>query len=62
MTVRDPKYRLCAVCGNRWNVSSLEPGGKKYICPKCERQMKKNQRSENHEEQHREVPQRNQEQ
>lgn len=30
------KYRLCRKCGQRWNVSALEPGGRVYICPVCD--------------------------
>ena len=29
------KHRLCRKCGKSWNVSSVSPGGKKYICPWC---------------------------
>ena len=28
-------YRICHVCGREWNVSRLDPGGKKYVCPTC---------------------------
>ena len=32
----DKRYRICADCGQTWNVSSLTPNEKKYICPHCE--------------------------
>lgn len=28
-------YRVCRLCGERWNVSALCPGDKKYVCPWC---------------------------
>lgn len=28
-------YRICSKCENVINVSRLEKGGKKYICPAC---------------------------
>lgn len=57
MTVRNPRYRVCSVCGNRWNVSVLDPNVKKYVCPKCEWQMKGKQRRNEHEgQQDREIP------
>lgn len=27
--------RLCRECGLEWNVSVLEKGTKRYICPRC---------------------------
>ena len=30
-----PVYRVCRTCGERWNVSCIYPGQKKYICPIC---------------------------
>ena len=36
--------RKCHTCGLEWNVSRLEPGGKKYICPTCEWKQKIKQR------------------
>lgn len=33
-------YRICSKCGVRWNVSRIEPGEKKYICPACQRAKK----------------------
>ena len=35
--MRGAVYRLCRRCKQRWNVSALEPGGKVYLCPRCER-------------------------
>lgn len=27
-------YRICKICGNRWNVSRItKGGGKSYVCP-----------------------------
>lgn len=28
-------YRICCKCQQEWNVSRLEPGEKKYVCPIC---------------------------
>ena len=36
-----PVCRKCRYCEQEWNVSRLDPGGKVYICPKCEWQRKK---------------------
>ena len=33
-------YRRCRDCGQEWNVSCQDPGGKIYICPRCERKRK----------------------
>ena len=30
------KYRICRDCGQKWNVSRIEPGEKVYVCPLCE--------------------------
>ena len=35
-----PVYRICRDCRKDWNVSRLDPGGKVYICPVCERKRK----------------------
>lgn len=32
--------RKCRECGLDWNVSRINPGGKVYICPTCERKAK----------------------
>ncbi len=29
-------YRICRRCGATWNVSALEPGEKRYVCPVCD--------------------------
>lgn len=34
------KYRLCAKCRERWNVSSIGHNDKRYICPNCERKAR----------------------
>lgn len=28
-------YRICSKCGRVINVSRLEKGGRKYVCPAC---------------------------
>lgn len=33
-------YRTCTKCGERWNVSSIGHHDKRYICPKCEQQLR----------------------
>ena len=33
-------YRICTKCGERWNVSSIGHNDKRYICPKCEQQIR----------------------
>lgn len=38
--------RKCACCGLVWNVSRLEPGDKKYICPTCAWKQRIRERSE----------------
>ncbi|BAL01522.1 hypothetical protein OBV_43230 [Oscillibacter valericigenes Sjm18-20] len=30
-----PRYRICARCRHRWNVSRKAPSPHKYICPVC---------------------------
>lgn len=30
-----PRYRICARCRHRWNVSRKAPNSHKYICPVC---------------------------
>lgn len=39
--------RKCHYCKLDWNVSSLDPGGKVYICPRCwrKRQMRAHARA-----------------
>lgn len=37
-------YRICHECGREWNVSRLDPGEKKYICPTCVWKQKIKQR------------------
>ncbi len=32
--------RVCHYCKLDWNVSKLDPGGKVYICPVCERKRR----------------------
>lgn len=44
--------RKCHTCGLEWNVSRLEPGGKKYICPTCEWKQKIKQRQNAKEDKH----------
>jgi len=44
-----PVYRRCRDCGRDWNVSRLDPGGKIYICPPCERVRKLKERRETNE-------------
>lgn len=34
------KYRICRDCGQKWNVSRIEPGEKVYVCPPCERKRR----------------------
>lgn len=34
--MRGAVYRICSRCGQRWNVSVVEPGGKMYRCPRCD--------------------------
>lgn len=29
-------YRICRTCGEKWNVSRIYPGDKRYVCPWCE--------------------------
>ena len=33
-------YRICRKCGLSWNVSSVDPGDKVYICPKCDKKSR----------------------
>ncbi len=40
MAGRGPVHRICRKCGERWNVSSIEPGEKVYICPWCDYKIK----------------------
>ena len=41
------RFRICAGCRQRWNVSAVGKSEKKYICPKCEyRQNKKRSEKE----------------
>lgn len=41
-------YRFCRKCGEKWNVSCLDPGPKIYICPKCDWMIKnENKQTEN---------------
>lgn len=37
-------YRICATCGDKWNVSRISPGPKKYVCPHCESKAKEGKR------------------
>jgi len=37
--------RICHKCGLDWNVSVLAKSERKYICPKCERKQKKEERA-----------------
>lgn len=37
----DRVYRVCRRCGEKWNVSAVDPGEKVYICPWCEARAKK---------------------
>lgn len=32
--------RKCHYCNLDWNVSRLDPGSKKYVCPVCERKRR----------------------
>lgn len=34
------RYRLCSVCGRRWNISVLGPNPRRYVCPVCEAKRK----------------------
>jgi hypothetical protein len=34
------RYRICSVCGKRWNVSLIGPNPKKYIGPCCAKKEK----------------------
>ena len=36
MTADNPRKRICARCGERWQVSKNVSGPKRYYCPECE--------------------------
>ena len=40
MAGRGKVYRKCRKCGETWNVSSIDPGEKVYICPWCDYKIK----------------------
>ena len=39
------RYRICARCQKRWNVSATGPNPKRYICPHCDRKDKNDEKS-----------------
>lgn len=41
------KYRICRDCGQKWNVSRIDPGDKVYICPPCDKVRRLKERSKN---------------
>lgn len=39
------KYRICRKCDYEYNVSKYDNWGKIYLCPKCRKRRKDNERN-----------------
>lgn len=40
------KYRVCKKCSNKWNISVLTKSTKCYICPCCNKKLKRSEKNE----------------
>lgn len=35
------RYCKCTYCGDEWNISKYDTPGKRYVCPRCEKKLRR---------------------